>query len=86
MARSPASETDRPVSCTGSAVKPFSIEGLKTDEEGHELWRSSEHGGIGYSVDQTSDGGYIIMGRTNTSDPENYDIYLIKTDENGEVK
>jgi len=37
----------------------------------------------GYSVQQTSDGGYIIAGATWSSDTGNWDVYLVKTDPNG---
>ena len=42
---------------------------------------------FGYSLDQTSDGGYIIVGETWTSGSgQNYsDVYLIKTDGDGNV-
>lgn len=59
---------------------------IKTDASGNEEW-SKVYGGSnydeGYSVQQTSDGGYFITGFY--TDPENYDpdVYLIKTDESG---
>lgn len=59
---------------------------VKTDSSGEEEW-SKTFGGNGwdgsYSVQQTMDKGYIITGwyTTNTGD---HDVYLIKTDENGQ--
>ncbi len=55
---------------------------VKTDNNGNEVWNrtfGTEHAEIGYSVRQTTDGGYIIVGE---SDDENG---LIKTDTNGNV-
>ena len=43
---------------------------------------------IGQAVDQTSDGGYIVAGHTKprtTPDTVDYDIYLVKTDANGDT-
>ena len=39
----------------------------------------------GYSVKQTSDGGYIISGCRNKLNANSYDIYLIKIDGNGDT-
>ena len=59
---------------------------LKTDSSGDTLWTKT-YGGIkndvGNSVQQTSDGGYIIVGRTRIVD--NIYVYLIKTNENGDT-
>jgi len=59
---------------------------IKTDGDGVEQW-SQTYGGteyeIGYSVQQTTDGGYIISGRTDSFGNGNLDFYLIKTDGNG---
>ena len=57
---------------------------IKTDADGNLLWQKT-YGGtnydFGYSVQQTSDGGYIITGSYNS----NQNIYLIKTDANGDT-
>ncbi len=58
---------------------------IKTDAEGNEVW-SHVYGGsgpeMGRSVDETSDGGYVIAGATG-SYSDNSDVYLVKTDAEG---
>ena len=51
---------------------------LKVDEEGEEQWSQIFDFGIAESIQQTTDGGYIMTGYDSS------DIYLLKTDENGE--
>ena len=58
---------------------------IKTNTSGDTLWTRT-YGGTsadkGNSVQQTSDGGYIVAGYTN-SFGDGYQVYLIKTDANG---
>ena len=58
----------------------------KTDSLGNVQWCKTYGGAnveIGWSVKQTADGGFIAIGQTNSFGSGNYDMYLIKTDSNG---
>ena len=59
---------------------------IKTDGNGIEQW-SKTFGGIsddkGFSLDKTTDGGYIITGRTGSYSNDD-DVFLIKTDSQGD--
>lgn len=62
---------------------------FKTDADGNILWEKT-YGGTkddqGHSMKQTNDGGYILSGGKYTTDSTNkFDIWLIKTDINGEI-
>jgi PKD repeat protein len=62
---------------------------IKTDSNGNMLWQKDfgDSGGTcpaGYSVHQTSDNGYIVLGSQYDYVRECYDAWLIKTDANGD--
>lgn len=62
---------------------------IKIDGNGNDLWKRTfggEGDDLAYSVQQTSDGGYIFAGWSSSSSPYlagDYDIWLTKADENG---
>ncbi len=63
---------------------------IKTDSQGNEIWSQTFGGNqgvscTGYSVQQTLDGGYIIVGHTDIYWSSRHDdAWLIKTDYNGQ--
>ena len=60
---------------------------VKTDSSGNARW-SQTYGGTGYdtgrSLLQTGDGGYVIVGYTASFGAGSYDVWLVKTDVEGE--
>jgi len=60
---------------------------LKTDSSGNLLWEKNFGGtdnDIGYSVVETSDGGFVVTGGT-SSFGNGYQVYLLKTDSSGNL-
>jgi hypothetical protein len=61
---------------------------IKTDENGDSLWTRT-YGAGGYEhgrcAEQTSDGGYIMTGSRRPTLSSDCDIYVIKTDADGDV-
>jgi hypothetical protein len=61
---------------------------LKTDYEGNHLWNRTYGGSdedMGNCVGETRDGGYIVVGATKSFGAGGFDIWLLKTDANGDT-
>jgi hypothetical protein len=59
---------------------------IKTDDFGYTIWEKEIEGSrsdVGLFVQQTTDGGYIIIGSTGLTPSNGMDIWLVKTDANG---
>jgi hypothetical protein len=61
---------------------------IKTDFNGNEQWAKTfggNDGDMGWSVLQTNDGGYLVSGNTLSFGAGNNDVYLIKTNSDGDT-
>ncbi|OQY37807.1 MAG: hypothetical protein B6226_04650, partial [Candidatus Cloacimonetes bacterium 4572_65] len=59
---------------------------IKTDSAGIEEWNTTYGGAeadIAFDAIQTSDGGYLLAGETDSYGSGDYDVWLVKTDESG---
>jgi hypothetical protein len=62
---------------------------VKTDASGNEMWNRTIGGTVdysGWSVDVTSDGGYVVAGNTGLNEPSQTDVLLVKTNSTGDVQ
>lgn len=61
---------------------------VKTNSQGDTVWTRT-YGGINLdeasSIQQTSDGGYVIAGTTDSFGAGSYDLYVVKTDAQGDT-
>lgn len=61
---------------------------IKTDKDGNKLWDKTLGGSqneVGYSIQETLDDGYVIVGKTNSSGAGKDDVWMVKTDSEGNI-
>ena len=61
---------------------------LKLDASGEVQWQKTygaQHGDVALAIQQAKDGGYIVAGGTNSFGDRDYDVWLWKLDEKGEI-
>ena len=61
---------------------------VKTDANGTQQWAKTYGGAnreIGYDVSQTSDGGFVIVGGSQSFGAGDWDFYMVKTDASGNL-
>ncbi len=66
----------------------YDIYVIKTNKTGDTLWTKTYGGSdwdFGYSIEPTTDGGYIIAGGTYSFGKGNEDMYIVKTDSTGDT-
>ncbi|MBM4448804.1 MAG: PKD domain-containing protein [Chloroflexi bacterium] len=62
---------------------------VKTDASGNVEWEKTygeNNDNLGYSIQQTSDGGYIVAGQTANYSANWFGVYLVKTDAVGDME
>jgi hypothetical protein len=73
---------------TPDPICNYDIYLLKIDDQGDTAWTEVFGGAYddgAYAISQTSDGGYVITGYTNTGAVGNNDVYIVKTDSDGDT-
>lgn len=74
---------------TGSRPLYYDVWLLKTDDLGDVMWDNTFGGAgndYGHSVQETSDGGFIVAGDTGSFGAGGWDAYLVKTDSTGNLQ
>ena len=77
------------VGYTQSVLTGYDVYLVKMDSVGNVEWNKTYGGELddfGFSVIQTSDGGYAITGYTKSFWPYTYKVYLVKTDSMGNMQ
>ncbi|MCK4576351.1 hypothetical protein KAU34_08080, partial [candidate division WOR-3 bacterium] len=72
--------------CTMLDGEGWDVYLIKTYADGDTIWTKTYGGAnwdVGYSVQETSDGGYIVAGLTESFGAGSFDIYLLKIDSLG---